>query len=161
MNENNSTNDLSRTQTLGFWTLIIIGIILTIIFLAGQTFSLIDYDMTVSLGLQESAEEVGEVGVSWAKGFAFADTILYIPLLFLGIVGLLKRKSWGLYSMFAALAITAYWPIVSLTTIFIGRDILNLNPDKYVSYSIILPLIIIYGLWGMWYLYKNRDELVN
>ncbi|WP_406669948.1 hypothetical protein V7O67_09655 [Methanolobus sp. ZRKC4] len=81
--------------------------------------------------------------------------------MFLGIVGLLKRRSWGFYSMFAALAITAYWPIVSLATVFIGRDILNLNPDKYVSYSIILPLIIIYGLWGMWYLYKNGDDLVN
>ncbi|WP_406669947.1 hypothetical protein V7O67_09645 [Methanolobus sp. ZRKC4] len=43
--------------------------------MTGQTFSLIDYDLTVSLGLQESAEEVGEVGVSWAKGVAFADTI--------------------------------------------------------------------------------------
>jgi hypothetical protein len=64
-------------------------------------------------------------------------------------------------SMFGALLITVYWPIVSLVTIFIGRGAMNLNLDKYVSYSIVIPLIEIYGLWGMWYLYKNRNELVN
>jgi hypothetical protein len=107
---------------------------LTILLLSGQTFSLIDYDLTVSLRLQESEEEVSEVGVSWDKAFAVADTILYIPLLLIGIIRLLKRKAWGVYSMFGARAITAYWPIVSMITIFIGRSALNLNPDKYVSY---------------------------
>jgi len=152
---------MNETRNIGFWILISLGILLTIMLLIGQTFSLINYDLTVSLGLQESVEEVSEVGVAWAKGFAFGDTIIYLPLLLIGIIGLLKRKSWGFYSMFGALAITVYWPIVSLSTIFIGRTALNLNPDKYVSYSIILPLIAIYGLWGMWYLHKNRNKFVN
>jgi hypothetical protein len=154
-------NNMNETRNIGFWILISLGILLTIMLLIGQTFSLINYDLTVSLGLQESVEEVSEVGVAWAKGFAFGDTIIYLPLLLIGIIGLLKRKSWGFYSMFGALAITVYWPIVSLSTIFIGRTALNLNPDKYVSYSIILPLIAIYGLWGMWYLHKNRNKFVN
>jgi hypothetical protein len=154
-------NNMNETRNIGFWILISLGILLTIMLLIGQTFSLINYDSTVSLGLQESVEEVSEVGVAWAKGFAFGDTIIYLPLLLIGIIGLLKRKSWGFYSMFGALAITVYWPIVSLSTIFIGRTALNLNPDKYVSYSIILPLIAIYGLWGMWYLHKNRNKFVN
>ena len=152
---------MNETRNIGFWILISLGILLTIMLLIGQTFSLINYDLTVSLGLQESVKEVSEVGVVWAKGFAFGDTIIYLPLLLIGIIGLLKRKSWGFYSMFGALAITVYWPIVSLSTIFIGRTALNLNPDKYVSYSIILPLIAIYGLWGMWYLHKNRNKFVN
>jgi hypothetical protein len=152
---------MNETRNIGFWILISLGILLTIMLLIGQTFSLINYDLTVSLGLQESVEEVSEVGVAWAKGFAFGDTILYLPLLLIGIIGLLKRKSWGFYSMFGALAITVYWPIVSLSTIFIGRTAVNLNPDKYVSYSIILPLIAIYGLWGMWYLHKNRNKFIN
>ncbi len=152
---------MNETRNIGFWILISLGILLTIMLLIGQTFSLINYDLTVSLGLQESVEEVSEVGVAWAKGFAFGDTIIYLPLLLIGIIGLLKRKSWGFYSMFGALAITVYWPIVSLSTIFIGRTALNLNSDKYVSYSIILPLIAIYGLWGMWYLHKNRNKFVN
>jgi hypothetical protein len=152
---------LNEKRNTGFWILISIGVLLTILLLAGQTFSLINYDLTVSLGLQESVEEISEVGVAWNEGFAFGDTVIYLPLLLIGIIGLLKRKSWGIYSMFGALAITVYWPVVILFTIFTGRTALNLDPDKYVSYSIILPLIAIYGLWGMWYLYKNRDIFMN
>jgi hypothetical protein len=32
---------------------------------------------------------------------------------------------------------------------------INLNPKKYICYPIILSLIIIYGLWGRWYLNKK------
>ncbi|WP_292467421.1 hypothetical protein [Methanolobus sp.] len=161
MEINNSKHEQNVSKSIAFRIFIFIGVILAIMLLSGQTYSLMDYDQAVSMGLQESVEEVSEVGVAWAKGFALADTLLYLPLLLLGIGGLLKRKAWGLYSMVGAMAITAYWPIVSLATVFIGRDTLNLNPDKYVSYSIILPLIALYGLWGIWYLYQSRDELVN
>jgi hypothetical protein len=84
---------MDRKRGLGFWILISIGILLILMFLLGQTLSLIDYDLTVSLGLQESEEEITKVGVAFAKGFAFGDTVFYIPLFVIGIVGLLKRKS--------------------------------------------------------------------
>lgn len=141
-----------------FWALIITGFILVAFFIAGQTLSLISYDLAVSLGLQESISEITTIGIAWAKGFAFADTILYIPMIIFGLVGLLNGKSWGIYSMMGALAISIYWPIVSLYAIYSGRNDLNLSPDKYVSYSIILPLIAAYGIWGMVYLYKHRLE---
>ena len=35
---------------------------------------------------------------------------------------------------------------------------MHLEPGKYVSYSILLPLISLYGLWGMWFLYQNRNN---
>jgi hypothetical protein len=35
---------------------------------------------------------------------------------------------------------------------------MHLNSGKYVSFSVILPLIALYGLWGMWFLYRNRTE---
>ena len=154
-------NCMEIKRGLGFWTLIIFAVLLNLMMLIGQTGSLFDYDFTVSIGLQESVEEVTGVGVAWAKGFAFWDTIFYIPLFIVGIIGLFKRKQWGIYSMFSALAITVYWPIVSLYAIFIGKNAFVLTPDKYVTYSIILPLIAIYGLWGMWYLYKNQDNVIR
>ena len=118
------------------------------------------YDLTVSLGLQESEEEITKIGIAYAKGFAFGDTVFYIPLFVIGIVGLLKRKTWGLFSMVGALAVSIYWPIVHLFAIFIGRDAMNLMPKKYISFSILLPLIILYGSWGIWFLYKNKKKLV-
>jgi hypothetical protein len=145
-------------RTYGFRTLILIGISLNIMFVAGQTLSLVDYDLTVTFGLQESAAEISDAGIAFAKGFAFGDTVFYMPLFVTGMVGLLKRRSWGIYSMFGALAITVYWPIVNLFAVYAGKSSMHLSDDKYVSFSVLLPLISIYGLWGMWFLYRNRIE---
>ncbi len=138
-----------------FWVLISIASLLVIFFLVGQTFSLFNYELTVELGLQESEEEIGKVGIAFAKGYAFGDTIFYIPLFIVGIIGLLKNRRWGKYSMFAAMAISIYWPATMLYAIFVERTAIMLQPDKYISFSILLPLIVIYGFWGMRYLYKK------
>ena len=145
-------------RSFGFWFLVIIAVFLNAMFLAGQTMSLIDHDLTVSLGLQESVAEISRTGVAFAKGFTFGDTVCYIPLFLIGIVGLLRRRAWGLLSMFGALAITVYWPFVHLYAIYAGKNSMHLSHEKYLTYSIILPLISLYGLWGMWFLYKNRTE---
>jgi hypothetical protein len=147
-------NEELKKET-SFWVLIIVASILVILFLFGQTLGVFDYDLAVSIGMQESESEIGKIGIAFAKGFGFADTVIYIPLFLIGIIGLIKNKRWGKYSMFGALAISVYWPIVHLYAIFIDRISITLNPDKYISYPIILSLIIIYGLWGMWYLYKK------
>lgn len=153
--------DMNLKRGLGFWILIIIAIFLNIMFLLGQTWSLFDYEFTVSIGLQESLAEVKEIGVAWAKGFAFGDTIFYMPLFIIGIVGLFKRRFWGILSMFGALAITAYWPLVHLYTMYIGKNAFELSPEKYVYYPIFFLLLVIYSLWSMWFLYKKRDGLVG
>ena len=148
-------------RNFGLKILIITSIVLMLFLLSGQTFSLINYEAALDLGLQESAEEITEVGIAFAKGFAFADTIAYIPLLLIGIIGLLKRTKWGVYAMFASCAISVYWPLVHLYAIYIGVDVIILNPEKYVSFPITLSFIILYGLWGMWYLYTNQKELIK
>ena len=145
-------------RSFPFRILIIVGIVLNILLLAGQTLSFFDYDQTVSLGLQESEAEITAGGIAFARGFAFGDTLLYIPLFVIGIFGLLKGRPWGTFSMFGALAITAYWPIVNLYAVYAGRGTMHLSPGKYVSYSILLPLIALYGLWGMWFLYRNGSS---
>ena len=140
-------------REFGFYVLIVLGVLLTALLVMGQTSSLFNYEAAVSLGLQESVEEIGEVGIAWAKGFAFGDSLIYIPLLVFGIVGLWYGRRWGSYCMFAALAITAYWPIVNLYAVFVGADLFALSSSKYVVYSIVLPFVSVYGFWGMWYLY--------
>ena len=138
-----------------FWALITIASILVVMFLAGQTLGVFNYDLAVSIGMQESENEIGKVGIAFAKGFGFADTVIYIPLFVFGIIGLLKNKRWGKYTMFGSLAISVYWPLVHLYAIFIDKVSITLYPEKYIYYPIILSLIVIYGLWGMRYLYKK------
>ena len=129
--------------------------------ISGQTLALFNYDLTVSIGLQESVDEVTGLGVAWAKAFAIGDTIFYLPLLIAGIIGLILRKRWGFYTMFASLAVSVYWPIINLTVIYLGEDEMTLQPDKYVAFPVVLILIIIYGLWGMKYLYKHQESLIK
>ena len=143
---------------ISFWILIGFGIILSLLLLCGQTLALFDYDLTVKLGLQESEKEVGAVGISYAKGFGFGDTLIYLPMLLLGIIGLLKNKKWGYFSMFGAMAITAYWPLVCLYAVLSDRAAITLTNEKYITYSILLPLITIYGLCGMLHIIKTQQN---
>jgi len=152
---------MTNRRYFSFWILIIVSILLTLFLLVGQTFSLINYETAVALGLQESVEEISEVGIAFAKGFALADTIIYIPLLFTGIIGLLRRKKWGVYLIFASCAISVYCPLILLYAIYIGKGVIILNPEKYVFFPIALSFIILYGLLGMWYLYANQKELIQ
>ena len=147
-------NEELKKET-SFWVLIIVASILVILFLFGQTLGVFDYDLAVSIGMQESEDEIGKVGIAFAKGFGFADTVIYIPLFVVGIIGLLKLKRWGKYSMFGGLAISVYWPLVHLYAIFIDRVSITLHDEKYIYFPIILSLIVIYGLWGMRYLYNK------
>lgn len=144
---------------MGYWILIILGIMLSLVLLVGQFGALVNYDFTVSIGMQESEGELTGVGVLWAKGFAFGDIFFYFPLLVSGLIGLLKRRKWGLPAMFGALALTVYWPLVWLYMFNAGEGIINMSPDKVVSLSILLSAISLYGLWGMWYLYKNQTTI--
>jgi len=150
-------------RTIGFWILIITGITLLVMYVLGQSASLINYDFTVSIGLQEPRDQVGEVGVAISRGFAIGDTIIYVPLLILGILGLFKRKAWGMFAMVGALAVTIYWPIVNLFYMLSANKLNYFNiPQATVNlYMILLPLISFYGIWGTWYLYTRRRELVK
>jgi hypothetical protein len=148
-------------RSFSFWFLIITSVFLTIMYISGQTLAVFNYDLAIAIGMQESEAEVGQVGIAYAKGFGFGDTLIYIPLIIIGIIGLIKRRVWGVYAMFGAMAITVYWPVVHLYAITIGKGAINLSLEKMTTYYTVLSLIIIYGLWGMWYLYKNRHNLTS
>lgn len=148
-------------RTTGFWILIGVGILLNVIYLLGQTMAIINYDFAVSIDLQEPLSEITAIGVASNKGFGFGDTFFYMPLFVLGIIGLLKKSAFGLYAMFGALAITVYWPIVGLSTVFYAKGSPGWHFTDYTSYSVLLSLIAFYGLWGSWFLYRKRGVLVK
>ena len=148
-------------RTTGFWFLIGFGMLLNIFYVLGQTMAVINYDFAVSIGLQEPVNEITEIGVALNKGFGFGDTVFYIPLFIVGIIGLLKRTPLGLYAMFGAMAVTVYWLVVSLSTVIFAKGASGWHFTDYTSYSILLSLISLYGIWGFLFLYKNRDNLVQ
>ena len=110
-----------RKRKIGFWFLVAIGLLLNLLFVIGQTGAIIDYDFTVSLGLQESKDEITEIGVAFNKGFGFGDTLVYIPIFIVGIIGIIRKKLYGLYLLSGAMSITIYWPMVCLSTVFYAK----------------------------------------
>jgi len=141
--------------------MMVIGVALLAMLILGQTMSFIDYDFTVRLGLQESVDVVGPLGVAVNKGFGIGDTVIYIPLLLLGLFGLSLRRRWGLMAMAGFFGITAYWPAVTIAFFFLARGAPGFNFQGHVRYTVMLGTISIYGLWGLWYLYARRGLLVK
>ena len=146
---------MNQARGLGFWVLIIGSILLLIMLIAGQMMAFINYDMAVSLGLQESQSTVGDRGVAMNKGFGVGDTIIYTPLMILGLWGLFARKRIGYYCMIGAMAITAYWPMVCLFILIFSKGGPGFNFTDFGAYTVLLTLITLFGLWGMYYLYDK------
>jgi hypothetical protein len=153
--------EATKKRTTGFWFLTGFGVFLTILYVLGQTMAVINYDFAVSIDLQEPVNEITEIGVALNKGFGFGDTVIYIPLFVIGIIGLLKRTALGLFAMLGAMAVTVYWPVVSLSTVMFAKGATGWYFTDYRSYSIVLSLIALYGIWGFIFLYKNRKNLVK
>ena len=152
---------MAYKRPVGFWVLMILGVFILLMLLVGQMMSFINYEFTVSIGLQESVDVVGEMGVAVNKAFGVGDTIIYIPLLVIGLVGLWSRKKWGIYAMVSALGITAYWPMVIIFFLLFAKGTPGFSFTNFTSYYVLLTAFTLYGLWGLWYLYKKREVLVK
>ena len=152
---------MTHRKQVGFFILIVLGFIFLAMLFLGQMMSFIDYEFTVSIGLQESVDVIGEMGVAVNRGFGVGDTIIYIPLLVTGLVGLLIRKKWGLFAMAAALGITAYWPVVSLFILLFARGTPGFHFTDFTAYTVLLTAFTLYGLWGLGYVYRNRKKLAE
>ncbi len=145
----------------GFWVLQGVGLFLCVMLLAGQTLSLVDYDLTVAMGLQEPAGQITEVGVAFNLGFAAGDTIVYLPLLVAGLAGLWLGRPWGAVALAAALGITAYWPVVGLFMLFFAEGAPGFAFPYLAAYVAGLVPVAVFGLWGLWYLARHRGQLVS
>jgi hypothetical protein len=140
---------------IGFWVLQAPGWLLLLYLLYAQAIPAFDYDLGVSMGTQEPATQISEVGVAFWWGFAFADLLIYVPLLAAGLIGHLIDKNWGRIALAAALGITVYWPVVSLAAVVAARDAEGWSLPGEPMYWIVLPAIGLWAAWGLWHI--GRD----
>ena len=134
----------------GFWLLHGPGWLLLLYLVYAQAIPALDYDLGVSMGTQEPAEQITAVGVAFWYGFAFADLVVYIPLLALGLMGHWLGRAWGRIMLVAALGISAYWPVVCLAAIVAARSAPGWNLGDETAFWIVLPLITAWAAWGLW-----------
>jgi len=148
-------------RCLAFWAITGFLSISLLLLLMGQTMALVNYDFAVQLGLQEDIKEVGSFGVQVNRAFGAGDTLVYIPLIAISIIGLLLRKRWSLLTTAAAMGVSAYWA----TTILFMLIFLEGTPGYYlepgVEYWLFMAAFIIFGVWGLFYLIFRGDKLLT
>ena len=145
-------------RDIGFWFLQSPGWALFIYLIYAQAVPAFDYDLGIAMGTQESAKQITDVGVAFWYGFALGDLITYIPLLAVGLAGHWFKRKWSQVILGAALGITVYWPVVSLAAVVAARDAAGWSLPDETQYWVVLPLITLWGAWGLWYLLSAGDS---
>lgn len=144
-----------------FWIMCTFLTLSVVLLLLGQTTSLFAYDFAVRLGLQESVEEVTEFGVAMNRGFGMGDTVIYLPVIVLSLVGLVSRKRWALVTTAAVMGISAYWAVTMVSVLVFARGVPGYALTPGLEYWIPLAVYIVVGIWGMLYLAFRGDTLIQ
>ena len=139
------------------WLLQIPGWLLFVYLVYAQGIPAFDYELGVRMGTQESAQNITEVGAAFWYGFAFADLVIYIPLLGVALVGHWLGTAWSKAVLSAALGITIYWPVVVLAATVDARDAAGWAIDE-AAYWIVLPVIALWALWGLVVIARHRSS---
>jgi len=147
--------DVPRRR-LAYWILLGPGWLLLAYLIYAQGIPAFDYELGVAMGTQESASVITEVGTSFWYGFAFGDLVVYIPVLAAGLVGYGLGRSWGRIMLIAALGITVYWPVVCLAAVVAARGADGWLLANEAPYWIVLPVILVWGAWGIWALTRTE-----
>lgn len=130
------------------WFIQIPGWFLLAYLIYAQAIPAFDYELGVRMGTQESARQITEVGTAFWYGFAFADLVIYIPLLAAGLIGHWRSRPWSGVVFGAALGITVYWPVVVLAAAVDARDASGWLIDE-TSYWVVLPMIAAWAIWAL------------
>ena len=134
---------------IAFWIIQGPGWLLFAYLVVAQCTAAVRYSLGVSLGTQEPAERITDVGVAFFKGYAGADLIVYVPLLGVGLLGHFVGSSWSRIVLGAALGITLYWPIACLWTVRAARGAEGWDLPKEEQYWVVLPLIAGWAVLGL------------
>ena len=144
-----------------FWIIIVFLIVSIVFLLMGQTMAIFNYEFAVTLGLQEDVKEVGQFGVQVNRAFGAGDTLVYIPLMVISLIGLFLRKRWSLVSTAAVMAISVYWATTAAFMLVFLPGVHNYNLVPGPEYWLFVIAYIIFGVCGVVYLIYRGDNLIS
>jgi len=151
----------SLSRPVAFWVIVAFLIYDLAFFIIGQSTTLFAYDFAVRIGLQESAELVGEYGVRVNRSFGLADTVVSIPLAILSLLGLFLRRQWALTILAAFMGVTLYWPIccAGLLLFLPGAPGYNFAPS--IGYWLIFAFHVGFALWTLFLIISRGESLMS
>jgi hypothetical protein len=148
-------------RPISFWVITGFLLISVILLLLGQTMAVFDYELAVSLGLQEDIKEISEFGVQINRGFGAGDTVIYIPLIIISIAGLFRKRKWALITSAAVMGISSYWAVTAVFMFVFLEGVPGYSFVPTLDYWIFMTLFIAFGLWGLWYIVFRGEKLVR
>jgi hypothetical protein len=151
----------SSKRPVAFWIIVIFLVYYLVFLLAGQTASLFAYDFTVSTGLQESAEAVGEYGVQVNRSFGLADTVVLVPLIIISLAGLFLRKIWALTTLAAVMGITLYWPTCCAGMLLFLAGVPGYALVPGIGYWLVFAVQMGVALWTLLYIVVRGQALLG
>ncbi len=157
-------SDIEMMQTkrpISFWFVIIFMSLSAVLLVLGQTMALFNYEFAVSLGMQEDVKEIGEFGVQLNRAFGASDTLIYIPLIVVSIIGLSLKKSWSLFTSAAVMGISSYWATTAAFAFWFLAGVPNYSFVPGIDYWIFIIGYIVFGLWGVLYLVFRGERLIK
>lgn len=149
-------SDAKRSPAV--WVIICFLILSVVPLLLGQTTSLFAYEFAVGIGLQESIDEVTAFGVEMNRAFGVADTVVYIPLMVVALVGLRRKKRWAVPITAAVMGISVYWSLTMTALLLFARDVPGYTLVPGIEYWVFLGAHVIFGVLGIIYLaFRGHD----
>jgi hypothetical protein len=135
---------------LGVW-IAVVAILALFLAWGMQAYSLFNWDHAVDLGLQNERFSGGPAERAWAKeswGLAVADMIWPLPIGIVALVGIFRKRLFGLVAGSMELAIGAYYPLF-----FAFQRWSTFRGTALVAICLwLVPSLL--GLIGLW---ANRD----
>ena len=146
------TKEVGR-YTTGIW-IALVAIIFTMLAWIMQTYSLIDWEGAIQLGVQNESfsgdpVEKALANVEW--GIAMADIFWALPLTIIALFGVLKKKLYGLVTAMMDFAICVYFPL------FFAFQRWGSHRDIVLTALILFALPSLLGVLGLW---TNRKVFI-
>jgi hypothetical protein len=139
---------------------IIIGFFVVSIFLwvVGQGGAVVAYDSVAALGFHPKRDQSDPITVAVTQGIAVGDVLIQLPFFVVAILGLWRRRFFGVAAAWIALGINLYWTTVAWSKKFFyllaGYDTAPYGLPLHTT----LAFIFLFSAWASWYLYKNRTS---
>lgn len=148
-------------RPIAFWVIVFFLALSTVLMLLSQTTPVFNYDLAVSLGFQNGADQITEFGVQVIRAFCVSDTVVFIPLTVLSLFGLWLRKHWSLFTTAAVAGISVYWVVAYGFMVAFLNGMPGYHAVLGPADWTIMGAYVLFGIWGLSYLIFRGDRLIK
>jgi hypothetical protein len=151
----------NRRQPLIYWFMIVFLGFSVALMLVGQTLGTFNYELAESLGLQEKRSEMTDFGVEVNRAFGAADTVVYIPLMVVSMLGLWYRRKWVLMTLAAVCGASVYWTATVTFMLLFLPGVSGYSNVPGLEIWLFIGSYFLFGTWGLWVVIFRGEQLIR